>query len=136
MSGELARFVVQQVGIAKLRASEGLFYEVCSAYYLVPGDVAEQNYSYAGAYEWREGEAKPSDPTYVLDCPLNCTAWIVSHHALDRGSSPYTILGERKIEVYCEHPDLFYPVIDLGLREGYEVIQKWPDLPNLYFVYE
>lgn len=135
MSGELVRFVVQQVGIAKLRASEGLFYEVCSAYYLVPGGVAEQNYSYAGAYEWREGEAKPSVPSYLLDCPLNCIAWIVSHHAADR-SNPYTVLGERKAEVYCDDPDLFYSVIDLGQREGYEVIQKWPALPNLYFVYE
>ena len=60
---------------------------------------------------------------------------MVSHHAANL-DNPHTILGERKVRVYCDNPDLFYLVIDLGLREGYEIVQDLPGYPMLYFVYE
>ena len=55
MNDELARFVVQQVGISRLRASEGLFYAVESAYCLVPANRVDQYYSSAGVWEWKRG---------------------------------------------------------------------------------
>src|SRR5687767_1693576 len=127
MSWELARFMVQQVGVALLRMNEGVMYKVRSPYRF-PGDEYLQ-LECAEILCCREGEIFPAAPSETIEAPPYLCDWSIHTEIVFQSQGrPGGLLPMRRagalggrIFVWCPDPVVFRCFFDVATDAGLHV---------------